>query len=75
MVRSTVPDFFQEETADARRAQVDWLVREVGVDDAFFAKVLGTDEGAVSRWREFDAPLPAGGEETLPTHVGTYRLR
>ena len=30
MVLSAVPDFFQEETTDALRAQVDWLVREVG---------------------------------------------
>jgi hypothetical protein len=65
VVESTVPDFFQEETADARRAQVDWLVREIGVDDAFFAKLLGTGEGTFSRWREGGAPLPAGGEETL----------
>jgi hypothetical protein len=65
VVPSTVPDFFQEETAGALRAQVDWLVREVGVEDAFFEKVLGTDEVTFSRWREFGAPLPPGGEETL----------
>jgi hypothetical protein len=65
VVPSTVPDFFQEETAEARRAQVDWLVREVGVDDAFFENLLGTEEGAFSRWRDFGAPLPAGAEEIL----------
>jgi hypothetical protein len=65
VVQSTVPDFFQEETAEALRAQVDWLVREVGVDDAFFEKLVGTEEGTFSRWREFSAPLPPGGEETL----------
>jgi hypothetical protein len=64
-VLSPVPDFFQEETEDALRAQVDWLVREVGVNDAFFAKLLGTDEVTFSRWREFGAPLPPGGEEIL----------
>ena len=44
MVQSTVPDFFQEETIDALRAQVDWLVGEVGMDSAFFEKLLRADE-------------------------------
>src|SRR4051794_10805145 len=65
MVQSTVPDFFQEETPDALRAQANWLVREVGLDGAFFAKLLGTDEVTLSRWRHFGASLPPGGEETL----------
>jgi len=49
MVKSPVPDFFQEETADALRAQVDWLVREVGIDSAFFEKLLGADEAMFTR--------------------------
>jgi hypothetical protein len=61
----TVPDFFQEETADALRCQVDWLAREVGVDDAFFAKLLGTDLATFSNWRVLNADLPPEGEETL----------
>jgi hypothetical protein len=65
MVKSTVPDFFQEETADALRAQVDWLVREVGIDSAFFEKLLGTDEETFSRWRQSEVVLPRDGEETL----------
>jgi hypothetical protein len=65
MVQSTIPDFFQEESADALRAQVDWLVREVGADREFFEKVLGTDEFTFSSWRESGTPLPPGGEETL----------
>src|SRR5947208_3518178 len=65
MVPSTVPDFFQEETTDALRAQVEWLIREFGVDQAFFEKVLGTDEVTFSGWRECGALLPPGGEETL----------
>jgi len=51
MVLSTVPDFFQEETPEALRAQVDWLVREVGLDDAFFENLLGTDKVTFSGWR------------------------
>jgi hypothetical protein len=62
---STVPDFFQEETAEALRDQVDWLVREVGVDDEFFAKLLGTDKVTFSRWRQGGAALSADSQETL----------
>ena len=65
VVQSTVPDFFQEDTADALRAQVEWLIREVGVDHAFFEKLLGTDEVAFSCWREFGAPLPPDLAEIL----------
>jgi hypothetical protein len=65
VVHSTVPDFFQEESADALRDQVDWLVREVGVDDAFFAKLVVVDAVTFSRWRECSAPLPPSSEETL----------
>ncbi len=65
MVHPTVPDFFQEETADALRCQVDWLAREVGVDNSFFAKLLGTDQATFSNWREFKGNLPSDGEELL----------
>ncbi len=65
MVQSTVPDFFQEQTGDSLRAQVDWLVREFGIDSAFFEQLLGTDEVTFSGWRESDALLPPDGEETL----------
>jgi hypothetical protein len=65
MMQSTVPDFFQEETPDALRSQVGWLVREVGVDDAFFERLLNTDRQTFSGWREGRATLPPGGEETL----------
>jgi hypothetical protein len=61
-----VPDFFQEETTDAIRLQVDWLVRELGVDDSFFAKLLGTNESTISKWRRNHASdLPEGGIESL----------
>jgi hypothetical protein len=65
MTPSTVPDFFQEETADALRAQVDWLGQAVGVEDAFFEQLLRTDHGTFSGWRQGRTALPAGGEETL----------
>lgn len=63
MVQSTVPDFFQEE--DALRSQADWLIEEVGVGDAFFARLVGTDEATFSDWRARGAELPSGGEEIL----------
>jgi hypothetical protein len=65
MVPATVPDFFQEETADALRCQAAWLVDEVGVDNAFFAKLVGTDEVTFRNWRVRDTDLPPEAEETL----------
>jgi hypothetical protein len=38
MTLTIVPDFFQEETEEAIREQVNWLIREVGVDDSFFTR-------------------------------------
>lgn len=67
LVQSSVPDFFQEETPDALRSQVDWLVHAVSVDDAFFANLLGTDALTFANWRAQDALLPAEGEDTLRT--------
>jgi hypothetical protein len=65
MAESTVPDFFQEETSAALRCQTDWLARAVGVDDAFFARLVGTDEATWLSWRADGADLPRDGEETL----------
>jgi hypothetical protein len=65
MVPSTVPDFFQEETAEALRSQADWLAGRLGADDAFFARLVGTDEATFSDWRVGAAGLPPGGDETL----------
>src|ERR1700733_15498067 len=64
-MQTPVPDFFQEETTDAQRAQVDWLIREIGLDSAFFEKLLGTDEATFSAWRGDHGQLPPDGEATL----------
>jgi hypothetical protein len=61
--QSTVPDFFQEETSDALRSQVEWLTLEIGLEDSFLAKLLETDEDTLMKWRLFDAELPAGRED------------
>jgi hypothetical protein len=58
-------NFFLEETPDAQRAQVDWLTREIGLDSAFFDKLLDTDEATFSSWREVRGPLPPHGKEIL----------
>src|SRR5262245_30892866 len=50
MTLSTVPDYFQEESEDALREQVQWLVREVGVEDSFFARLLRVDEETLAGW-------------------------
>ena len=57
-VPTTVPDFFQEETVDALRSQVDWFVRELCIDSSFFATLVGTDEVMFSDWRALNADLP-----------------
>jgi hypothetical protein len=65
MTPSTVPDFFQEETEAARREQVGWLMRVVGVDDSFFGHLLRTDPATFGAWRTSRAFLSAEDEQTL----------
>jgi hypothetical protein len=62
---ATVPDFFQEDTTDALRSQVEWLTREVALDDAFFARLVRTDSATFLNWRAGEGVLPPGGEDTL----------
>jgi hypothetical protein len=62
MTQWTVPDFFQQETADALRSQVDWLASEIGVDDSFFAKLLGENAYRVTAWRSQDTTLSPDDE-------------
>jgi hypothetical protein len=65
MIRAPVPDFFQEETEDALREQVAWLVREIGVDDSFFVRLLRTDAAVFADWRASGAPLSPENAQTL----------
>jgi hypothetical protein len=62
---SSVPDYFQEETGEALRSQVDWLKREIGLDTPFLVELLATDEQTLTNWRLFKADLPPGREDTL----------
>jgi len=61
----TVPDYFQDEGDAALRCRVEWLTREVGVQDAFFSKHLRVNETAFRRWRNDSVPLPPGSEGDL----------
>jgi hypothetical protein len=65
MILGPVPDFFQEETEDALREQVGWLIHEIGVDDSFFARLLRTDAAAFADWRASRAPLSPENSQTL----------
>ena len=49
MKLQTVPDFFQEETEEALRSQVEWLGEEAGVDHALFARFLAWFKTSVFR--------------------------
>jgi hypothetical protein len=60
MVTSPVPDYFQDDSEEALRFRVQWLEAEVSLGDAFFARLLQTDEGTITRWREHRAALPRG---------------
>ena len=46
-----VPDFFQDESEEALRAQVKWQHEHLGLDDSFFAKLLGEDRRRFSSGR------------------------
>jgi hypothetical protein len=65
MMFQTVPDFFQEETEEALRSQVEWLGTEAGVDHSFFARLLSMDEATLNAWLDGKAALPSGGEQVL----------
>ena len=47
-----VPDFFQDESEEALRAQVKWQLEHLGLDDGFFAKLLGVDRRRFSVWQK-----------------------
>jgi hypothetical protein len=60
-----VPDFFQEESAEALRSQVDWLEEHLGLGTAFFAKLLREDPRAFDAWRGMSGSLAADKEAVL----------
>jgi len=58
MLTLPVPDYFQEDSEDALRSRVRWLEGEIGLGDPFFARLLRTDEGTFTHWKEGRGALP-----------------
>jgi hypothetical protein len=61
----TVPDFFQDEGEEALRAQVKWQHEHLGLDDSFFANLLGEDRLRFSLWQEDADTLAPKKEDVL----------
>src|SRR5437868_14656652 len=61
----SVPDFFQDESEEALRAQVDWLEKHLGLGDNFFAKFLREDHAVFSAWRRASVALAVDKENVL----------
>jgi len=60
-----VPDFFQDESEEALRAQVKWQHEHLGLDDSFFAKLLGEDRRRFSFWQKDADTLAPDKEDVL----------
>jgi hypothetical protein len=54
---NSVPDYFQEESGPALRAQAAWLDEHLGLGDPFFSRFLRVDQGVVADWRSGSAVL------------------
>ncbi len=61
----TVPDFFQDESEEALRAQVKWQKEHLGLADTFFAGLLREDQSQFSSWVGGTGPLTSGKEDLL----------
>ncbi len=54
-----IHDFFQDESEEALRAQVEWQHEHLGLDDSFFASLLGEDRRRFSSWvKDADTLVP-----------------
>jgi hypothetical protein len=62
---NTVPDFFQDESEEALRAQVKWQHEHLGLGDGFFAKLLGEDRRRFSSWQNDADTLTPEKENVL----------
>jgi hypothetical protein len=61
----TIHDFFQEDSEDALRSQVQWQGQHLGLGDRFFAKLLREDPRRFSSWRKHEDVLAGGKEDVL----------
>jgi hypothetical protein len=62
---TSVPDFFQDDSEEALRSQVEWLEQHLGLGNSFFARLLGEDERHFAAWRRASVALTRGKEEVL----------
>lgn len=62
---TTVPDFFQDESEEALRAQVEWQEQHLGLGASFFARLLRMDQGRFFSWGKETAALTRDNEEVL----------
>ncbi|HTU16824.1 MAG TPA: hypothetical protein VMG10_02075 [Gemmataceae bacterium] len=61
----SVPDFFQDESEDALRSQVEWLQQHLGLGDSFFVGFLREDARVFAAWRSGSALLGVDQQEIL----------
>jgi hypothetical protein len=64
-VMISVPDFFQEESEEAPRSQVEWLEQHLGLRDSFFVRLLDEDPRRFLAWRRAADTLPRDKEEVM----------
>src|SRR5437870_660603 len=62
---TTVPDFFQDESEDALRSQVQWQEQHLGLGDRFFARLLREDPRRISSWGKDADALTKDQEDVL----------
>ena len=61
----SIPDFFQDESEEALRFQVEWQAECLGLDDSFFAKLLPEENRIFSGWRRDADALTRVKEDVL----------
>src|ERR1700680_4635623 len=62
---TTVPDFFQEESEEDLRSQVQWQVNHPGLGHRFFGRVPREDQHHCSSWTRNAAALTSDKEDVL----------
>jgi hypothetical protein len=62
---TSVPDFFQDDSEEALRSQVEWAGQQLGLGDDFFFRLLREDPRVFSAWRERATSLDLDKEGVL----------
>jgi hypothetical protein len=61
----SIPDFFQDDSEEALRSQVEWQAEHLGLHDDFFTKLLREDSRTFSGWRRDRDALSRSKENVL----------